>query len=144
MDFTTIAFSGFLIVLSAGLCVGHWRGWQGDQNLKPDERTLDYAQRKYRRRMQASVMIGVTGIAILIGEALPPRPLLLTFYWIAIVAWVVWIAVLACADMLATNFHYQDVQQDEIILKTQLENELRRSVHEPANNRASDKVRDES
>ena len=110
MDPSSIVFASFLLVVSVVLSIIQIRTWKADSTAD-DERSLDFARRKYRRRMQANVMIGITGAAILIGLLLPARPMLTLIYWAAVGAWAIWIALLAIADMLDTRRHVADLQR---------------------------------
>ena len=59
--------------------------------------------------MQTHAMLGILGLAILVGQLLLDRAdssMLLLAYWCGVIAMVVWIALLALADMTATSFHY--------------------------------------
>lgn len=87
----------------------HWQHWQevdADSSLQPRER--DHLRRRHRHRMQTSTMLGFVGVAILAGRLFPPDdPSLVTiFYWTGVALLVLWMALLALADMIATRVHY--------------------------------------
>ena len=125
MDLATLAFSGFLLLLAAGLAVSHVRAWREDRD--GDERAPEhsYARRKYRRRMQVSGMIGVTGLAILIGH-LFTDPRVVGIYWMVVMVWVIWIVTLAVADLLDTRRFLENLHREQLVLNAQLEAELHR------------------
>ena len=94
-----------------------------------DGRERDFRRRQYRRRMQTSAMLGILGLAILVGQLLLDRAdssMLLLAYWCGVIAMVVWIALLALADMTATSFHYVREKNDTVVEQARLKNELRR------------------
>ena len=131
MDVATLAVSLSLLVFSILLVIGHLRTRRGDiARLATDSRQARFAQSRFRRRMQASVMIGITGIAILAGQWLANDPLLFACYWLAVVLWVLWICALAVGDMVATQHHFSQTQHDDLIEKAKLEAQLRRHDHE--------------
>ena len=138
MDLATLAFSGFLLLLAAGLAVSHVRAWREDHDR--DERAPEhaYARRKYRRRMQVSGMIGVTGLAILIGH-LFTDPRVVGIYWMVVMVWVIWIVTLAVADLLDTRRFLEDLHHKQLVLNAQLEAELQRRRRE-GNGHASEPV----
>ncbi|MEK6247461.1 MAG: hypothetical protein N2C12_04730, partial [Planctomycetales bacterium] len=106
----TLAVSSLLLLIAGGLIISHLRTYQADLSAgAADSPTAQYMRSRFRRRMQASIMIGITGIAIMFGQWLPPRPLLFAWYWLAVMVWVLWITLLAFYDMMATNRHYRNL-----------------------------------
>src|SRR3990172_13003030 len=75
MMFTVAAISLLLIGLSGVMLDMHRRSWraaQQDSALK--ERDRRFAEAQYRRRTQASAIIGVLGAAIGVGPLVPREP----------------------------------------------------------------------
>jgi hypothetical protein len=71
----TWIFSLLLIGLSGWMLDWHRRSWQkaaADKSISESERR--YALSQFRRRVQASSIIGVLGVAIAIGPVVPRRP----------------------------------------------------------------------
>lgn len=106
----------------------HWQHWlevDADTSLQPRER--DHLRRRHRRRMQTSTMLGFVGVAILAGRLFPPEdPSLVTiFYWTGVTLLVLWMALLALADMISTRVHYgtqrRKAEGERDRLKAQLE-----------------------
>jgi heme exporter protein D len=129
MDLATLAFSGFLLLLALGLGLSHVRAWRADRDGDDQAPEYSYARRKFRRRMQVSVMVGVTGAAILIGQ-LFTDPRVVGIYWIAVMVWVIWIVTLAVADLLDTRRFLEDLHREQLVLNAQLQAELQRRRHE--------------
>ena len=131
MDVATLIVSLSLLVFAALLVASHLRTRRGEAAmLVAGSRQAHFAHGRFRRRMQASVMIGIAGIAIFAGQWLPNEPLLFACYWLAVVLWVLWISALAMGDMLATQRYFHRAQHDELIEKAKLEVQLRVRDHE--------------
>jgi hypothetical protein len=76
--------------------------------LEQEERA--YRGRQFRRRMQASALIGVIGLAVLGGLWVegPPSEAL---YWCGVLLIVIWLVMLAGADAVSTQSYFRDVQK---------------------------------
>lgn len=92
--------------IGIGMMSSHARSWQHQQNvpnLSDDERR--YYFRRYRRRMQISGMLALDGILIALGGILfliPPRPLVLSLYWLGVLLLTGWVILLAMGDYWST------------------------------------------
>jgi len=87
----------------------HWQHWQevdADTTLQPRDR--DHLRRRHRRRTQTSTMLGFVGVAILAGRLFPPddSSVVTVLYWSGVTLLVLWMALLAMADMVSTRMHY--------------------------------------
>ena len=131
--------SGYLLavllgVTSAGLIVWHVRTWRRlRQEGLADDRERDFRLRQFRRRVQTSAMLGLLGAAVLGGELLmdaAPSWKFKVIYWIGVLALVLWIALLAIADMAATSFYYSREKTDFVLQHAKLQAELRKAREE--------------
>lgn len=92
--------------IGIGMMSSHARSWRHQQNvpnLSDDERR--YYFRRYRRRMQISGMLALDGILIALGGILfliPPRPLVLSLYWLGVLLLTGWVILLAMGDYWST------------------------------------------
>ena len=93
-----------------------------------DDRSLDDVERRYfarrwRRRVQAGVMVGVVGLLFLGSQAISPRerPSLFVYYWCAVTAVTLWIVALAISDMLSTRMHFLRLMHLRAVEKAALE-----------------------
>ncbi len=115
-----------LCVSSVGLIVWHIRAWRRLQNadIAPIER--DFRRRQNRRRMQTSAMLGLLGVAIFVGQVLMTldTPLFLAIYWSGVLLLLLWMAILAVADMAATSFYYRREKNDYLVEHARLQGEL--------------------
>ena len=124
-----------LCVSSAGLIAWHVRAWKRLQHAGIDPREFDFRRRQYRRRMQTSAMLGLLGVAIFIGQVLiawPPSRMLLVIYWSGVLVLVLWMAILALADMAATSFYYSQEKNNSIVEHAKLQGELRQAREKEA------------
>ncbi len=118
-----------LIVLAVGLAWQQWVGWKrGSAGLLSDDEARQHAARQFRRRLQVSVMLGIVGLMIPLGDLLPvfrQSPQLFVIYWLIVLAAVVWIVLLALGD-LASNLAYSRVARNRLRRERRtLEDELR-------------------
>ena len=123
-----------LCISSAGLMAWHIRAWKRLQHAKIDLRELEFRRRQYRRRMQTSAMLGVLGVAIFIGQLLMNRVTtrLLVIYWSGVLVLVLWMALLALADMVATSFYYSREKNNYVVEHAKLQGELRQAREKEA------------
>lgn len=126
---STALFSVLLLAAAAGLMVSHTRTWRAAQADPVEPKELRYRQNQFRRRMQTSAMLGVLGAAIFIGYVLTPwigSKLFAMIYWGAVLLLVLWMALLAVADMVATKFHFTRLKTDYMVEQAKLRAEMRK------------------
>jgi hypothetical protein len=124
-----------LCASSGGLIASHIRTWKRLKDEDLDELESEFHRRQYRRRMQTSGMLGVLGMAILVGQLLilwVTSSLFILLYWGAVVVLVIWMALLALADMTATGVFYSREKSNSIVEHARLQSELRRARDEEA------------
>jgi hypothetical protein len=122
----TAIFSLLLIGLSGFMLDMHrhkWRQAEQDATLTLSERR--YALSQYRRRTQASGIIGVLGVAIMIGPLVPHRPWPLVLYLASLVGPCVAIVLLAAIDAWATRQHFARLQSQHLATQAKAAMELR-------------------
>jgi hypothetical protein len=125
----TYIFSLLLIGLSGALLDMHRRSWRradNDRSLSPTERRHALAQ--FRRRMQASGIIGVLGVGIGIGPLVPHRPWPITLYLLSIACACLAITVLAAIDAWATRQHYARLHSQHLAAQAKLAREVQRDL----------------
>lgn len=117
MTFTHL-FGYLLITLSAVLLALHWHGLRGRQRGVADP----FGATLFRRRLQASALIGVIGAAIAILDRIPKTPVAMLFYLACLlIAWGMLLA-LGVADLRAIRRHARQVSEEKLLA------ELRRRV----------------
>jgi len=128
-----------LIALSAVLIAMHRHVWHRSQNdASADDVEREFIRNQCRRRVQASGMIGVVGVAIFIGQFTGKYPLLWVFYWGGVILVLFWIILLALGDAIATRAYYQRVRRKDLNEQAQLHAELRRLQKPDSNGHSSE------
>ena len=113
-----------LVVISAVLLWWHTNNWQvAKSRIEKDSERL-YTWRQFRRRVQASSMLGVVGIAVVLGQYIPISPTAL-IYWFIVVLVVLWIILLALADLVSTRLYLEEIRRDTIVEQALLREEMR-------------------
>lgn len=103
------------LVLAAGtlLMTRHRAALQESRRQKQTTREEEFAWRRFRRRMQASAMMAVIGIGLMLGQ-LPMSPLVALFYWGGVLLIVLWMMLLALADALNSYWYFRRVRQHQL------------------------------
>ena len=132
MDFwPLLAFAVLMLLASAGLMLWHVRTWRRmrDRPDPPDAKEAEYRWRQFRRRMQSMVLLALSAVALLVGHWINPErvsPLVFSVYWGGVILLVVWVGLLAVADMISTKSYFARVHERQLIEKAKLQAELRR------------------
>jgi hypothetical protein len=135
---------GLLLVLVAWWLVrSHLLGWhavrQRANELDPEE--IDFRRRQTRRRIQTSTMLGLVGIAMLVGRLLivwRAPPTLILLFWGGVVLLVLWLGVLAVADMVATRYYFNRLREKYLVEQARLQAQLRRMERTRGNGQADE------
>ena len=123
----------FLVIASLWMMQTHIRAWRAaraDESREPHE--LNYRRRQFRRRMQTSGILGLLGIAILVGHFIkPPMAIVVVaVYWATVLLMVAWLLVLACFDAIATQLYFRRIQRRNESEQIRLKAKLRRVQEE--------------
>jgi sterol desaturase/sphingolipid hydroxylase (fatty acid hydroxylase superfamily) len=127
----TLAFSVLLLLAAAGLMVSHLRAWRQAQEAasETNAKEIDYRRRQLRRRVQSTAMLGGLAVALAVGNWITVGrvgPLVFAVYWGGVVLVVLWVTLLAAADIVSTKHHFGRIRDGQLIDKARLEAELRR------------------
>ncbi|MFH1920494.1 MAG: hypothetical protein ABIP48_11490 [Planctomycetota bacterium] len=132
-----------LWLAAAWLMNSHFATWRAvlrqESQLGPKE--FDYHRRQFRRRMQTSAMLGFVGLGMLVGRLLMvygAPPLVVVVFWTGVLLLVVWLGLLAVADMVSTRYHFSRLRQNHVVEEARLEDELRRLKRTRGNGRADE------
>lgn len=121
----TSIISLILIGLSGVMLDSHRRAWRAaQQDATKSERERRFALAQYRRRMQASGIIGVLGAAIGIGPLVPREPWPLLIYLASLSGACGCIMVLAALDAWATRQYYAHLRNEQLTAQIKLAREL--------------------
>jgi hypothetical protein len=122
-------FSLVVVTAAVGMCVWHVRVWRACEAGEGDGAERDFRRRQFRRRIQASVMLGLLGLSVSAGGLMMfwrLNPTAITLYWYAVIVMLAWLALLALADLVATRYYYRRVQDRYTVEHARLKMELRR------------------
>lgn len=104
--------AGVIVGVAVALLVRHGRVWQRARAANLSAGDLKFAFAQYRRRMQTSAMLAVVG-GMIGGGPWVIAPLAVLLYWLGVIVLVVWIVLLAGADMLATRMHFAQLETEQ-------------------------------
>lgn len=124
-----LVFAAFLLVASGMLLWMHTRAWRAARSDELGEQEFDFRRRQHRRRMQASAMIGIVGIAVVVSLTIEDT-MISAILWLVVLLLVVWMLLLAVADMVSSYFYYHQIRvqhtAEHALLQSQLERIRRR------------------
>ncbi len=132
------------LLLAAGVLIhSHQRAWQTLQQrrrqMEPSE--YDFRRRQLRRRSQTSAMLGLVGIGMLIGRLLivwRAPPMVVVVFWLGVMALIVWLALLAVADIVSTRLYFSRLRQNYMVEHARLQAQLRRLERTRGNGQQND------
>ena len=114
-----------LLGLSGLLLDWHRRSWRNAQHdAALSDRDRRFALAQYRRRTQASAIIGVLGAAIGVGPVVPRTPLWMTAYLVSLIGACACILLLALVDLLASQQNFRRVRSEQMTAEAKLAREL--------------------
>ena len=116
----------FLLGVSAALILQHIRARKAGSLQKTDELARQFARSQYRRRMRASTLVGIVGIAVFVGHWVS-EPVLALMYWGIILLVVMWILLLAVLDLLSSRAYFGRLQREQLVEEACLRADLRRA-----------------
>lgn len=125
---TTVLFPGLVVALAGGLIAFHLRAWRASRFQALGRVERDFHRRQFRRRMQASSMMALLGVALFSGQLIP-RERWQWFYvsfWCGVFLVVLWVVGLALADAVATANHVARLKRQRLAEHAQLQAALRR------------------
>ena len=130
----TLLFSAAIVFGSVVLLAWHVKAWREADHGGLAERDYEFFRRQFRRRMQASGMLGMIGLLIL-GHLWVSDNTMLALYWTGVLGLLVWTMLLAASDFAASRLHYgpQVAQQqtEHLLLNREIERFRRESSSPP-------------
>jgi hypothetical protein len=125
--FSVYVISLFLIGLSGVLLDMHRRSWSAaKEDSALMERDRRFAQAQFRRRTQASGIIGALGAAIGIWPLVPPDPWPMLLYVGSLGGACLCVMLLGALDAWATRQNYARLRSEQLTDQVKLVRELRR------------------
>jgi hypothetical protein len=124
--FTTYAISLVLIGLSGFMLDWHRRSWRAaEQKAALPDHERRFLRAQFRRRMQASGIIGLLGAAIGVKSLVPAQPWPMLLYVVFLAGSCLCIMVLAGLDAWATRQYYARLRSEQLTAQIKLARELR-------------------
>ncbi len=125
-----------LLLISAALVITHIRAWRAADHGGLGAAEREFHERRYRRRLQSSLMLGVIGLLVLGDlwlDTIFQDAWARLLYWSGVGLLLLWLLLLAASDWLASRQHYRGqldrLQADRDVLRAELER-LRREHRE--------------
>jgi hypothetical protein len=128
-----IAFGGFLIVVAIGLYWHHHRAeanWSAEVARWPEAAATEHSRNsrdRQRRRVRASWLIGVVGVAM-IGGVFLESTLYFAVFWAIVLVLVSYIVWLGLADLWLTRRHMRALNEQQRVATAQLRAELEAEI----------------
>lgn len=122
--FTTYAISLVLIGLSGFLLDSHRRTWHQAQQRSLSDCERRFLRSQYRRRMQASSIIGLLGAAIGMRSLVPREPWSMLLYLLALAGACGCIMLLAALDAWATRQYFARLRSEQLTAEMKLARDL--------------------
>ena len=123
----TTIFSLCLLAVSALLIWTHIRAWKTIGAAEPSSRERQFGFDQFRRRVAASSMIGLMGIALLASPRMvDPAHASFWLYWTGILLGVIVIGLLAMLDLILTRLYYRRLHDSGVVEQAVLKAKLKR------------------
>jgi hypothetical protein len=126
--------AGTIIAVAGGLIAWHIHTWNAARSANLTAGELKFAFEQYRRRMQTSAMLAAVGLLIGAGPWIT-APLAVLLYWLGVIVLILWIMLLAGADMLATRMHFSQIETEHSIKQLKLHAALEAEQQKRSNGR---------
>jgi hypothetical protein len=120
----TVMVAAALVFASLALSASHLRAWRHASHGGLGEQEQSFHARRFRRRVQASVMLGVIGL-LLLGDLWLTDGWPALLYWLGVLLLLVWLLLLAASDWLASRVHFRGqiirLQNERAVLQAELD-----------------------
>lgn len=123
---TLVLLPGAVIALGLGLLISHLRTWRDQRRQLAAGDEFRYHRRRFLRRTQTSAMLALAGVALFVGQLIPPHawPSLFVCFWCGVALLLAWVVVLALADAAATRAYVGRLARQRNAERSALEQEL--------------------
>lgn len=133
IDATTLPsliFGSVLIVVAVVFAGFVWRSRRAlDSIVESDDLAQLHANRQFRRRMQVSVMLGIIGLLIALGDQLDQlfakRPLYFLMWVASVILLTFWMVLMALGDWLSTMTYSEIAKARLRFERRELESQIR-------------------
>lgn len=121
------AFCALLLAIAAGLMWHHTHAWNIAKIQPENLRAIEFARAQYRRRMLASGLVGVVGLAILSAVSIRDA-FMAACFWMAMLMLVLWILALAMIDAAQSFKFLRQQHRRHLVERAELQAELLREI----------------
>jgi len=118
-----VLYGSALIAASALLIALHRRSLRDARRDGADSADGQFAHRQFRRRVTTSALLGLVGVAMIVGYWLPAS-IVSVYFWGVVMLVVLIIMILAVIDLLKTRRHYAELQQANRRRQGELESQI--------------------
>lgn len=123
----TTVFSLCLLAISALLVWTHVRVWRAIEAAETDQRERQFGLGQFRRRITASSMIGLIGIALMSSpQMVDPTRSVFWLYWGGMLLAVMAIGGLAIIDVVSTRLYFRRLHEFGLVEQADLKAQLDR------------------
>ena len=133
----SIAFGAVLMLLSVLMALRQQRAHRMLEQEELGSTDRKFFGQQHRRRMRATGLIGLLGGMIVVGNWLTEDLVISAAYWCVALILVIWMALLAIADLNSTRAYYFLLRDRQLAEHARLEAELARLKNRDANGRHS-------
>ncbi len=111
------------MLVAVVLVVRHMSFWRSLDQLILEPEEIEFFRQQFRRRMQASVLIGIIGLTISFIDWITSPNLftVFVFTWLLMIAWIVWLALV---EMFRSRSFLRNLAVQQRIKRAQLEAEI--------------------
>ncbi len=130
----SLVFSVVLLACAAGLLLWHLLSWRADRRRRMEPNEREFRRRQFRRRLQTTIMLALLAASLPIGHELVilgrgagPQSWWLkaaVIFWAAVLVLLVWLVLLATADIWASKFYYGRLRDRNQLEQTRLKAQL--------------------
>ena len=135
-----LVFGSLVVVVAIAMAIHQWRVWRTAQDDCEDDSQAEWlAFRRFRRRLQISILLGLVGAALPVGVWRPlfvGHPFVFIGFWFTVLLMIVWIVLLALSDLLSTSMQahaiHSHLERERRSLEEELERYRREQLDEPS------------
>jgi hypothetical protein len=122
----TLIFPLGVLAVAVVLLAVELRGWRAARRRELSSEELDYRRRRFRRRVQADVMLALVAVLMGAGSLIEPARYPSTYVgiWAGVLVLVLWLILLALADAAVSLHHGQQDKAELLAERTKLEADL--------------------
>ncbi len=129
-----VAVSVLIVAISIALVAWHIAEWRAHRRTEIAEGERQFAWRRYRRRLQASSLIGVVGGMIfasrwvVAGDRFTTHPIVAACYLGAVMVLLSWVLLLAAGDAISSRNFFRAEHRRQVAEQIRFQAEVLRKA----------------